>query len=248
MEYNMVRCVFFLSFYLVNIELRIARYSFLFIPLVCIHICIFCCIVLDGSVDFLWKENSIMNIKLHSCEYVVEFNLKNVYKSNWISVENFYTLLRMFCVNVWSYFHAVLSTATATATATAITANSATPTIALLTILMVAFEYVFLYIQIATSYKIRLLKLLDERNCAVTSQSHNKSNKKKLRKVYRQRMRICQLSLKCFCFLIISWTLVCPMTTPCTAWFIHSSSFGKFNFYFHIANNLSYTTFIATFP
>lgn len=134
-----------------------------------------------------------MNIKLHSCEYVVEFKLKSVYESNWISVENFCTLLRMFFANVWLYFlHVVLSTATATtfvaatetafvaATATAITANSATPTIALLTILIVAFEYVFLYIRIATSYKIRLLKLLKEiaqwRVRAITNQT--KQNRK----------------------------------------------------------------------
>lgn len=126
-----------------------------------------------------------MNIKLHSCEYVVEFKLKSVYKSNWISVENFCTLLRMFFANVWLYFlHVVLSTATATAfvaaTATAITANSAAPTIVLLTILIVAFEYVFLYIRIATSYKIRLLKLLKEiaqwRVRAITNQT--KQNRK----------------------------------------------------------------------
>lgn len=126
-----------------------------------------------------------MNIKLHSCEYVVEFKLKSVYKSNWISVENFCTLLRMYFTNVWLYFlHVVLSTATATAfvaaTATAITANSAAPTIVLLTILIVAFEYVFLYIRIATSYKIRLLKLLKEiaqwRVRAITNQT--KQNRK----------------------------------------------------------------------
>lgn len=132
-----------------------------------------------------------MNIKLHSCEYVVEFKLKSVYKSNWISVENFCTLLRMFFANVWLYFlHVVLSTATATTfvaatetafvAATAITANSVTPTIALLTILIVAFEYVFLYIRIATSYKIRLLKLLKEiaqwRVRAITNQT--KQNRK----------------------------------------------------------------------
>lgn len=126
-----------------------------------------------------------MNIKLHSCEYVVEFELKSVYKSNWISVENFCTLLRMFFANVWLYFlHVVLSRATATAfvaaTATAITANSATPTKAVLTILIVAFEfeYVFLYIRIATSYKIRLLKLLKEiaqwRVRAITNQIKQK--------------------------------------------------------------------------